>query len=169
MSTSAHVESLELLQRLHVALARFGADAQQALAAANLELRRVENALEERLKHWLLQVNKRQEDVNRARSELVFARAMHKGKTTGCVEQELALRKAQERLREAEAKVVVTRRWIREVPNLVKDYEGPARALSGYVEADLRMAVAQLESRIAAIEGYVAIPTPDVPQSEPNP
>ena len=62
MSTAAHVESLELLGRLKVALTRFGADAQAALAAAATELRRVENALEERLAYWQAQILKRQEN-----------------------------------------------------------------------------------------------------------
>src|SRR5262245_9629917 len=142
MSTTAHVESLELLGRLKAALTRFGHDAQGALAAAETELRRVENGLEERLAFWQAQVLKRQEDLNRARSDLSFARSLHKGKSTGCVEQELAVKKSQERLREAEAKVTVTRRWIRDLPNHVKDYEGPARGLAGLVGADLKQAAA---------------------------
>jgi hypothetical protein len=165
MSTAAHVESLELIGRLKAALTRFGADARAALAAAETELRRVENGLEERLKFWQAQVLKRQEDVNRARTDLSFARSLHQGKSTGCVEQELALKKAHLRLQEAEEKVVVTRRWIRDLPNHVKDYEGPARALAGFVEADLRQAVALLEGRIAALEAYVSLSAPATPES----
>ena len=165
MSNSAHVESLELLGRLKVALTRFGHDAQGALAAAETELRRVDNALEERLKFWQSQVIKRQEDLNRARSDLSFARALHDGKSTGCVEQELAVKKCTDRLKEAETKVAITRRWIRELPNQIKDYEGPARGLAGFVEADLRQAVALLEGRIAALEAYVSMSAPTTPES----
>lgn len=161
MSTSAHLESLELLKRLQAALARFGADAQTALSSAETEIRRVDGTLEDRLKYWQQQVFKRQEDVNRARSDLSFARSLHQGKSTGCVEQELALKKAQERLREAEGKVVTVRRWQREMPNVLKEYEGPARGLSGFLEADLRQAIAMLESKIASLEAYLAISSPD--------
>jgi hypothetical protein len=165
MTTAAHLESLELLGRLREALTRFGHDAQGALASAETVLRRVENGLEERLAFWQAQVLKRQEDLNRARTDLSFARSLHKGKSTGCVEQEIAVKKAQERLRDAEAKVAVTRRWIRDLPNHIKDYEGPARVLAGFVEADLKQAVAVLDGRMAALEAYIAAAAPTTPAS----
>ena len=49
------------------------------------------------------------------------------------------------------------RRWQRELPELVKDFEGPARGLSGFLEADLRQALVVLENKIAALEAYVSI------------
>ena len=78
-------------------------------------------------------------------------------RNVGCVEQELALRKAQEMLREAEGKVVTVKRWQRDLPQIVKDYEGPARVLSGFLEADMRQALVQLENKIASLEAYMAI------------
>jgi hypothetical protein len=156
MSQSAEVHSLDLLRRLREALVRFGAAGQAALGQAEMEIRHVHNTLEERLKHWQQQVIRRQEAVNQARAALSHARALHEGQSVGCVEQELAWRKAQERLREAEEKVVTVRRWQRELPNFIKELEGPARALSGFLEADLRQAVVLLENKIAALEAYAA-------------
>src|SRR5262249_19873433 len=147
--------SVDLLRRLHVALARFGVDAQTALAVGEGEIRRVRATIEERDKFWQQQVNRRQEEVTQARAALVHARALHEGKKVGCVEQELALRKAQERLREAEGKVLTIRRWKRELPEVLKDYEGAARGLSGFLEADLRQAVALLDTKLAALEAYL--------------
>ena len=157
MTPSAQVYSIDLLRRLHAALARFGVDAQTALGAASAELRHVHDTLADRLKYWQQQVNKRQEAVGQARAALSPARALQRGESVGCVEQELVLRKAQERLREAEDKVAVTRRWQRELPELTKDFEGPARGLSGFIEADLRQALVLLESKIAALEAYLAV------------
>lgn len=157
MSNAAQVESLELLQKLKACLARFGVDAQAALGTADGEIRRVQATLDDRLKYWQQQVFKRTELVNVARSNLVHARAIQQGKNVGTVEQELALRKAQEQLKEAEGKVVTTKKWQRELPNFVKDFEGPARGLGGFVEADLRQAVAVLDGRIAALEAYLAL------------
>jgi hypothetical protein len=167
MSPSAQVHSIDLLQRLHAALARFGVDAQTALGAASAEVRRVHDTLADRLKYWQQQVNKRQEELGQARAALSHARALHRGESIGCVEQELALRKAQERLREAEGKVAVTRRWQRELPELIKDFEGPARGLSGFIEADLRQALALLESKIAALEAYLAAAEHQAPAAAP--
>jgi hypothetical protein len=159
MSESAQVYSIDLLKRLHAALARFGIDAATGLAEGHGEIRRAHDFLADRLKYWQVQVNRRQEEVNQARANLAHARALSEGRNTGCVEQELALRKAQERLREAEEKVVAVRRWQRELPERVKEFEGPAHGLSGFLEADLRQALVLLENKIAALEAYVAITT----------
>jgi hypothetical protein len=167
MSQSAEVYSIELLKRLHAVLARFGVAAQAALGAGDLVVLRTYDALAERLKDWQRQAHKRQEEMNQARAALSHARAMHEGQRTGCIEQELALRKAQERVREAEEKVATVRRWQRELPELVKDYEGPARGLSGLLEADLRQALVVLENKIAALEAYAAISSPAGPK-EPS-
>ena len=157
MSASAKIHSIDLLKHLHEVLARFGVDAQTALGSAVLEILRVQNTLEEKLKYWQQQGFKRQEEMNQARAALSHARIMHEGKSTGCVEQEIALRKAQERVREAEAKFATTRRWLRELPNVIKEEEGPARALSGFLETNLRQGIVLLENKIASLEAYFAI------------
>jgi hypothetical protein len=166
MSESAQVHSIDLIKRLHAALARFAVDAGGALAEGAGEVRRAHDMLAERLKFWQVQVHKRQELVNQARANLSHARAMSEGRNTGCVEQELDLKKALERLHEAEAKVVTVRRWQRDLPELVKEFEGPARSLSGFLEADLRQALVLLENKVAALEAYVAISTGDVSVKE---
>lgn len=165
MSQSAQVRSLDRLKQLEAALIRFRVDAQTALGAAEMALRRVHDILDERLRYWKQQVNKRQEDVQRARSDLSYARSLHEGKSVGCVEQELALRKAQERLREAEGKVATVLRWQRELPNFEKDLEGPMRGMAGFLEADLRQGIAQLGNKIASLEAYLSLLAPDLKES----
>jgi len=157
MSQSAHVQSIELLKRLKEALVRFRIDAEAALGTADSEVRRIEELLVDRLKHWQQQVQKRTELVLQARSALSHARALHRGESVGCTEQELALRKAQERLREAEGKVVIVRRWQRELPNALKDYEGPARRLLSFVEGELRQAIVLLDNKISTLEAYISV------------
>jgi hypothetical protein len=169
MSPSAQVHSLELLRRFHAVLARFGLDAQTALVSAEAELRRTLEALDERLAHWQRQVIRRQEAVSEARSSLSHARALHDGKSVGCIEQELALRKAQERLKEAEGKVATVRRWQLSLPEMIKEYDGPARGLSGFLDADLRQGLAVLQGRIGALEAYIALTAPDTGPAPPPP
>jgi hypothetical protein len=164
MSQSAQVYSIDLLQRLHTVLARCGVDGQTALASGEAEIRRTFDELEDRLKYWQQQVNKRHEERNQARASLSHARALSEGRNTGCVEQEIALRKAEQRLREAEEKVITVRRWQRQLPEMVKDYEGPARGLSGYLEADLQQALVLLMNKITTLEAYVAIASSDEPR-----
>src|SRR5262249_17337472 len=124
MSESAQVNSIESLERLQSAVARFGIDAQAVLCSADMTVRRALEWVDEQLKHWTLEVRKRSEEVARARADLSFRRAMHDGQRIGTSEQEIALAKAQQRLREAEEKVQTVRRWQRLLPEALRDYEG---------------------------------------------
>jgi chromosome segregation ATPase len=169
MTQSARVHSLDALKALAAALARYGPEAREALGAAEMEIRRVVDSLHDQLKHWQRQVEKRQEDVNRARSDLAHARALRQGERSGYVEQEIALNKARLRLREAEDKVVVVKRWLLHLPQAIHEYEGPARRLAGMLDADLKQGVAILQDKIALLEAYAAVPVaepPPPPQGE---
>jgi chromosome segregation ATPase len=163
MSQSARVHSLDALKALHAALARYGPEALEALGAAEMEIRRVFDFLHTQLKHWQRQVEKRHEDVNRSRADLAHARALRQGERSGYVEQEIALRKAQDRLREAEQKVTVVKRWLLHLPQAVHEYEGPARRLAGLLDTDMKQGLAVLENKIAVLEAYMAAPPPALP------
>src|ERR1700728_786773 len=102
MNPSAHINSFEALQRLHHALAEFGSDAEEALATAHAEIRRALDALRAKLAHWQREVTRCSEEVGRCKSELTLRRSLQDGRRTGAVEQEIALARAQQRLREAE-------------------------------------------------------------------
>jgi chromosome segregation ATPase len=169
MSQSARVHSIDAIKALHAALARFGPEAREALGSAEIEIRRVCDYLQDQLKYWQRQVERRQEDVNRARSDLAHARAIRQGERSGYVEQEIALRKAQARLREAEEKVVVCRRWILHLPQAINEYEGPARRLAGLLDADLKQGLAVLENKINVLEAYMALEAADAPSPPPAP
>jgi chromosome segregation ATPase len=167
MSQSARVHSLDALKALHAALVRFGPEAQEALGAAEIEIRRVGEFLQDQCKHWQRQVEKRQEDVNRARADLAHARAIRQGERSGYVEQEIALRKAQMRLREAEEKVVAVKRWLVQLPQAINEYHGPARRLAGLLDADFKQGLAILDNKISILEAYMAVPVADAPPVAP--
>src|SRR5205823_13220151 len=96
MSRSARVESVEALKHLKAHLCEFGVDAQKALCATEIEIRRSLDWVQGQLKYWQRQVRERQEDVARTRNEL-FQRKYWRGdgRGPGYTEQELAFRKAQ--------------------------------------------------------------------------
>jgi chromosome segregation ATPase len=163
MSQSARVNSLDALKALHSSLAHYGPEAQEALGAAEIEIRRVFEFLHDQLKHWQRQVERRQEDVNRARADLAHARAIRQGERSGYVEQEIALRKAQNRLREAEEKMAVTKRWLLHLPQAVNEYQGPAKRLAGLLDADFKQGLAVLADKIAILEAYMAVQAAEPP------
>src|SRR5258708_5733838 len=102
----ARVMSIELVAEFRAKLCEFGKDAQDTLSAAEMHVRRMTDWLAERGKYWVREVRDREEEVVRARIELQARKAMCKdGKGPGTTDQEVALRKAQRRLKEAEDKV----------------------------------------------------------------
>jgi chromosome segregation ATPase len=165
MSSTAGVLSIERLARLGEALSRFANAGQTALGLADMEIRRAIENLEDRLRHWQHQVTRCREEMAQARASLAYARAVHEGKSVGCVEQELDLRKAQERVHYAEEKVATCKRWLRELPTYLKEYEGPARSLGGFLETEVRQAVVQLDNKVAALSAYLSVAAPDPKES----
>ena len=161
MSSSAGVLSIERLAHLKEALAKFANAGQTALSLAETEIRRAHDYLEDRLRYWHHQVSRCREEVVQARTSLAYARAMHDGKRVGCVEQELDLRKAQERVRHAEEKLATTKRWQRDLPTYLKEYEGPARGLGGFLDTDLRQAIVLLDNKLAALQAYLTVASPE--------
>ena len=159
MGPSARVGSIEKLQVLHDALARFGVEAQAALDSGRSEVRHALDGLRDAQRRWQLEVQRRQEDVNRARADLSHARAIRQNDSgrAGTVEQEMALQKAKLRLQEAEEKVERTRRWLRLLPDALAELETPSRHLSGMLEADLRQALALLDGKVAALTAYAEL------------
>ncbi len=159
MNPSAHLTSFEALERLHHALAEFGSDAEEALATAHSEIRRALDALRGRLAHWQHEVSRWSEEVGRCKSELTLRRSLQDGRRTGAVEQEIALA-AQQRLREAEEKVVICRRWAIQLPEAIGDFERPARQLGGMIDSDLRVALELLQAKLAALKAYADLSAP---------
>ena len=155
MGPSANVKNVELLRRLETILKEFAANVESVLGAADMEIRRTQEELDRRLGQWKRMVEKRGEELLQAKAALSYARSLNKGSNVGCVEQELEVNKAKKRLIEAEEKVELVKRWQRQLPEFVKEFEAPARCLSGFTEGELRQAIAHLQSRIAALEAYI--------------
>jgi hypothetical protein len=156
--SSARVFSLEALVDLKAALCIFTAEAREALSAVEMEIRRNQVWLEEQLKYWRDLVVHCEEAVFQAKQELTRRRMMRiADRPPDTSEQEEALHRAQARLADAEEKVEMTRRWLRQVPEAIIEYEGPARQLSGILDADMPKADALLENKIASLEAYVQL------------
>jgi chromosome segregation ATPase len=164
VSESANVTSVAALQDFRAALVGFAAEARQALDATDAEIRRVQDWLEDQLKTWQATVRRCEDEVFRARTELTRRKMVRIGdRQPDCTEQEEALREAQDKLEYAEDKVKVTRRWIQQLPHAVIDYEGPARQLGGFLEAELTRACALLDYKSDVLDAYLRETAPAAP------
>lgn len=164
MGPSARITSIEALKEFRASLCRFGHDAKEAVCATELEIRRILDWLEDKLTYWQREVRIREEDVARAKAELMQRQyGQRDGRGPGTTDQEIALEKAIRRLHEAEAKVEKTRQWLNHLPRAIAEYEGPARQLMGMLDADLARGIAILDQKIDALDAYLHTAAPFAP------
>jgi chromosome segregation ATPase len=160
MGPAANVQSIAALETYRAALAEFAVKASDTLAGAEITIRRNMDHLRERHRFWIREHQKRQEELNRVRSALSLARAMKETGRARAGELEIDLRKAMRRVREAEEKIETCARWLRTLPDALRDYEGPARKLQGFLESDVQQALGMLENKVRSLEAYLATAMP---------
>src|SRR5438552_1367950 len=125
MSESARVTALEAFMEFKSALSAFKAEAQDALCAVDMEIRRTVDWIESQRKYWHHEVRDRQEAVAEAKLALMSRKMMRFfDRPPDCTEQEEDLRLAVRRLEEAEDKVANCKRWAPLVQQAVEEYEG---------------------------------------------
>ena len=169
MRQSARVLSTDALRDFQAALAKYSAKARDALRSALMDIRHTLDWLEAQLKVWTREADKRHEEVNRCRAELAVVRSAPESWRSAATEREIDLRKAQARLREAEEKVAVVKHWRRMLPQALNEYELPMRRLGGFLDGDVRHALAVLDGKIDALDEYVALAAPEAPAAERGP
>ena len=64
-------------------------------------------------------------------------------------------------VRHAEEKLATTKRWLRDLPTYLKEYEGPARGLGGFLETEVRQAGVLLDNKVAALLAYLSVAAPE--------
>jgi hypothetical protein len=158
MST-ARVHVIGSLGDFQTALVEFKDRAKEALASNALALRRAADGLEENTARWKQEVRKADEAVVQARMELSRRKMMRIGdRPVDTTDQEKAYRIALARLEHAREKLAACKRWQRQLPDAVEEYQGRARPFHDVVEQDLPRMVAFLEAKLAALAAYQAVP-----------
>jgi hypothetical protein len=159
MSQSAHVASIDAVSHWKATLGVFRADAQEALTSSGMEIRRASDWLRDKLQYWQHEVRRWEEEVVQAKAELRRRKMMPTAlnREPDCTVQEKALRKAQERLAHAEAKLAAARRWGPALQRAVEEYESQARQLQAMLEGDVVRALVLLEQKLASLEAYVSL------------
>jgi hypothetical protein len=155
---AAQVHALQRLAEFKAALQIFAAKAKDAMSGNAMSIRRSSDWLEEQLALWNAEIRRAEEAVILARNELARKKMMRiSDRPPDTTEQEKVLRKAQARLAHAEEKRDNTRRWIRQFPDAVEEYNGQARPFQDMLEHDLAKMIAFLEHKIIALEEYLRI------------
>ncbi len=172
---SANVFAIHALEELRGALNRFGGEAQGSLSAAELEIRRTFDWLQERLNHWQNEVRRRQEQVRQTQAALARCQASgYYDPQTGrqyipdCSAYQNALLQAQVRLREAEAELRTAQEWGRLLRQATADYQRQAHRLAASLSNDLPKATTLLGRAMATLYSYTAIGLPHDAGSAPS-
>jgi hypothetical protein len=157
MGVSARLLSSQSLQDFRGSLAEFRLEVIEALASADAGLQHMFDWLEHQQKHWRHEATKRSEIVIRARRELEERRHTNARDHRGCTEQEVAYRKARQRLQEAEDKGQRCRFWLRLLPQHQVEYDAPARSLAGMMETEVVQALGLLRQKIELLQEYTEL------------
>ena len=165
MAEAANVTAITALSDLRAALLTFAGEARDALDAVQMEIRRTFDWLDGQLKSWQQEVRRCEDEVFQCQQELARRKMMRVGdRPPDTTEQEKALRKARAKLEYAEEQREKTRKWIRDLPEAVTEYDGPTRQLGTLIEGGLQRACALLERKVEALEEYVSLTPPPAPQ-----
>jgi hypothetical protein len=153
--SAAQVHAIERLAEFKAALRTFADKARDAMSGNAMEIRRSSDWLERQLGDWQAEIRRAEDAVVKAKAELTRKKMMRIGdRPPDTTEEEKALRKAQLRLAFAEEKRDSTKRWLRQFPDKVEEYDGQARPFQDVLECDLVKMIAFLEQKIAALDEY---------------
>jgi hypothetical protein len=163
MGEFARVASIDSLKAFRAAMIKFAEAADYALADAQAEMQRMLLWLEvEQLPFWQSQIRKRQEVVGRAKEALrgkrLFTDAT--GRRQTALDEEKALIAAQAALRDAEQKLVNTRRHLRVLQHEVQVCAASLQRLGQVAQDGVPTAAAQLDGIMQTLEQYVALAPP---------
>lgn len=164
MAEQAAVGSIEALREFRIALAAFAEEALAALGSVDMEVRRtVQWVQHDRRDYWQGQIKAWRERVAMAQAE-VFRRKLQKTDdyTPAMSEQKELLRKAEARLREAEHRAGLVKKWEPALQQAAFEYRATTRRISGLASGEVPRAIAVLGRMIEALEAYLAEAPPSL-------
>ncbi len=157
MSSHADVRSIDALKDFRAVLALYAEEAQGALGAVKMEARRTLNWLHnDRKTYWSEQIKRSREAVAAARSEVARRRLAKTPENNPAMsEQKELLRKAEARLREAEMKVALIKKWEPALQLAVLELYASIRRIGDLSGTDVARASMLLGRLVDALEAYV--------------
>ena len=169
MST-AQVNSVAAIEAFRSDLVLFLSNARAALEEANADLLRMRVWLEhDQQRAWEGELRRRQFALERAQAELFGARLSQFQETL--VEKQLALRRAQAAVAEAEEKLKRLQRWARNLEHDADPLLKQVEHMQNYLSGDLARGVGQLDELIKSLQAYAGItaaaPAPQTPEAPP--
>jgi exonuclease VII large subunit len=159
MSAPANVQSVAAIEKVRLALLRFGDAVEQSTMVLENEIQRVMDWIEhDRPRHWRMQIHQAQEEL--AQSQAALHRCLMfpiADERPSCHEERDQVKRAQARLAYCQEKTERLKHWVREVRKEQFTFEGRISHLRQMVEVDVPQAVSLLAKLIRRLEEYQAI------------
>lgn len=166
MSGSAHIQSVEAIERFRAALALFEKRMEGALDTLSAELGRANDWLAQDCPHYWKEQEKLAADaVHQARLDLERCLAFPiAGEKPACREERAALKAAKNRWSHCHEKQAVVKHWTGVMNHEMFEYQGRVGHLRRILETELPAARAKLQLIVRQIEGYQTERPPDLEQ-----
>lgn len=168
MPESAHVGSLDAIERFHNALVGYVADVRRALNEVSEEIRRTKEFVQvDRKRAWDAEMRKRQRTLEEAEAAVFSARLSAWNDVQSA--QQMAANKARRAVREADEKIRIIQKWARNFDEIVAPMEKRLQRLNDAAYSDLPKAIAALREIQRDLEQYLEIKKPGIMPSELDP
>jgi len=159
MAEQAKVTSVDAIDAFRANLILYVKKARPTLEEVTNEVNRTQQWLQvDQRRHWEKELKQRRKFLERAQAELFSA--MMSNLQDASAAQQMAVRHAQQAVREAEAKLGLLKRWDRELENRSEPLIKQVNQLHTYFTADMSRALAYLTQVLKALENYSAVAPP---------
>lgn len=155
----ANIRSIQAIEDLRAALTRYAGDARDAMRAADMEVRRALEYLQQRQLHWERQVRQCQDELERAQAAFQACRAQVYRDANGnvyippCTAEQARIARAQAALQTAQNELANASAWLHRVEEAEREYRRQAQRMDAVLGNDVPRATASLGTALSHIEG----------------
>ena len=161
MGETAQVNSIDAIKNIYEGVVLFREDAKNALISTEMECRRATDFLSQKRVYWAEELKRRKEKLAMAQSELHKKKLQAKpGGAVQDSDQKEAVRVATARVREAEQKIEIVKKWVSPLQHAIDEYHGKSRPLGDMLEGQVEKSLGMLERMIIALEEYIRLAPP---------
>lgn len=162
MPGQAQITSIEAIEAFRAQLVVYLAQMRPALDEIGTEVMRTRAWLEDdRERYWQQEMRKRGRKLEDAKQELFTASMSKLGSSSF---QQMAVQRAQRDVREAEEKLIIIKKWGRDLENKTSPPVKQMEQLQGFLTVEMERAVAYLDQALTALAAYQSV----MPQSAGN-
>ena len=156
MAEQAQITSVEAIEAFRAQLVVYLAQMRPVLDEVTSEVVRTQSWLEDdRRRFWQQEFRVRSRKLEDARQELFTASMSKMGEATSL--HQMAVQRAQRDLRGVEEKLVVLKKWDRELDNRTGPLVKQMEQLHGFLGVEMERAVAYLDLAIRALDAYRSV------------